>query len=74
MSGGQEVFAASQLSDGIFLAVFVALLGAALAFAGWIAREMYRTSALLDRIDERTDDHARRLSALEGREQSREYR
>lgn len=56
----------AEVAEG-YLIVALSLFGTfALAFGGWIAREMYRTSALLARVTERQDDFDRRINALEG--------
>lgn len=56
---------ATALSDGLIIAGFVAFLTLFLSFLGWVAREMYRTSSQLNRLDERTTDQDRRLVSLE---------
>lgn len=51
------------IPDAYAAALFAAVLG----LVGWIARELFRTSQALSRLDERTEDHERRLEHLEQR-------
>lgn len=52
---------ALTIPDAYAVALVVAMLG----FVGWIARELFRTSQTLSRLDERSQDHERRLAELE---------
>lgn len=56
---------ATALTDGLVISAFGIFLGAAVATTAWFMRQMFRISSSLDRVDERTLDHDRRLEALE---------
>lgn len=56
---------ASQVPDGMLVAVFSIAASLIVGFAGWIAREMYRISELNGRTAERLDDLDRRIESME---------
>lgn len=56
-----------EVDSGALYALISVIGAASLAFAGWVAREMYRTTALLASLEEKFDDHTRRLDALEAK-------
>lgn len=56
---------AAQASSEVPAWLLIVLAGVVVALLGWTVKELYRTSGVLTKLEERSEDHGRRLERLE---------
>lgn len=55
----------AEIDNGFLTTVTGVGITATVALLAWIVRELYRISSLVSKVEERTNDHDRRIDRLE---------
>ena len=56
----------TAVPTALVIALVAVTLPLVIALLAWIVRELARTSSVLTKLEERSEDHERRLTRLEG--------